>query len=463
MNPLLLSKLAEMRSRSLEHAITLRKRATTNDASGQQWMALALQELDVAHEELRVVEEELHSQTDELTAIYGALEFERRRYRDLFEGAPTPYLVTDGTGVVQEANRLACKLLNIRPQYLVGKPITLYIAGSDRSLIRDVLSLVASAAEVSSFEVQLQPRANLAPVRVTASVRRAQGEMGETATLRWILHESPNPAHLKLERALADERAARTHAERALERRNEQLAFIAHELRNPLNSTAGWIEILNQGDMGPGSREHVVEVLSRNVQTLSRMVEELVDQTRIVQGVIVLDWSETNFRMLLEQVCDDAVGLAHAKHVNFKGSVDARIGTFRCDANRLRQALGNVVGNAIKFTPSGGSVTLEAKLGDKTIECVVSDTGPGIAFEHIRTIFEPFIRVDATGTSTGLGLGLNIARKLIELHGGTITAESEGLQRGATFRIHLPLRDERPVYAPADPPGGGSKGCGQQG
>jgi PAS domain S-box-containing protein len=469
MNPLLLTKLAEIRNVSLERKTSLRERATAKSDAEVQWMSLALQELDVAHEELRVVEEELHTQADELSATYSALEFERRRYRELFEGAPAPYLVTDASGVVLEANRLACQLLNIDSHFVIGKPLSLFISGEDRPLIRDVLGLVISSAEVSSFELHLLPRGSTRGLSMTASLRRAGADSATPSAFRWILQERPAPrsgsqaplasagpraskgaASEDLRQQLEQERIGRANAERELRRRNEQLAFVAHELRDPLDATAGWLQILNQEGTGLTSREHVVGVVSRNLKTLARMVDELVDQTQIVQDVVALECVDIEFHTLFERVCDDAHGLAHAKRVQFTSRIDSDIGVVHCDAYRIQQALSNVLGNAIKFTSSdGGAVRFDVSIRDNRIECVVCDTGPGIASTDLNTIFEPFIRVNAGGESTGLGLGLNIARKLIELHGGTITAESDGPGRGATFRVLLPLSRLRAVPSDA--------------
>jgi len=469
MNPLLLSKLAELRNISLERATSLRERANAKEQLEQRWMAQALEELDVTHEELRVVEEELHTQSEELSAVYGALEQDRGRYRDLFEGAPEPYLVTDTDGVILEANRLARRFLNIDGTFVIGKPISLYVWGEDRALMREVLNLLNSTSERSTFEMQLRPRGASQPVDVLAVVQGEREHAGSSSlSLRWILREQraarengvlgskpddvSNPharpagqavaaeTYLEqLEADLAREQLRRMEAERALQRRNDHLAFIAHELRNPLSTTAGWLEILNQDRTGVASRRHVLGVLTRNVKTLARMVGELVDRTRIVQGLVVLDYEETDFAALLERVCDDARGMAHSKRVQLTCEIDPSIGVVRCDAYRVQQALNNVLGNAVKFTSGdGGKVQFFATGRGDMVECVVHDTGQGIAAEYLKTIFEPFIRLNPRGGSPGLGLGLNIALTLIELHGGSITAESAGAGSGATFRIRLP-------------------------
>jgi PAS domain S-box-containing protein len=459
MNPQLLSKLTEIRNVSLERATTLRARATAREESEQRWMLSALQELDVAHEELRVIEDELHGRSEEMTEAIGAVESERRRYHEIFECAPEPYIVTDSSGIVLEANLLARQLLNIDSRWVIGKPLALYVAGEDRRLLRDVQDILNASGELSSFELHLQPRGAAEPIKTSASVKRTGGERGKGASLLWILQERWNSGAMKskfpfqiqdrqgqpaaleqLESALMTAVSAWNGAERELERRNEQLAFVAHELRSPLNTTSGWLEILNQEDSGVASRQHVLGVLSRNVQTLARMVEELVDQTRVTQGLIVLKCEELDFRALLERVCDDARGMAHAKRLKFTSEIDGAIQSARCDAYRVQQALTNVLGNAIKFSSgSGGLVQFTAAVDGDTIECRVRDSGPGIAPEHLDSIFQPFIRVNPHGATSGLGLGLHIARRLIELHDGSIHAESSGLGAGALFRIRLPL------------------------
>lgn len=460
MSDMLLSKLAAFRNVSLERATDLRKRSVPADAGDERWMSLALQQLDVAHEELRVVEEELHSQSEALAAAHTSLEHERRRYRDLFEGAPDPYLVSDTSGVVIEANVAACQLLNIDHRFIVGKPLALYVAPLDRTAMRDVLGLLSAKGEVSTFELHLCPRGALDHVRVLASVRRAINHTRMPSfALRWILHrpiarrESVNPAAEAnasapamplagasgLSEQLLSARLAQSSAETELSRRNSQLAFIAHELRNPLTVVTGWLQVLEQGDPSVASRNHLAGVLKRNVKMLTHLVEELIDQTRASEGLSIIHCEETDFRELLCAICEDAAGMAGIKQVTFKCEIDEAISTVRADAVRMRQALLNVVGNAIKFTPRAGSVQLNATLRDAEVECLVRDTGPGLAPEHLESIFEPFVRVQKHG-GTGLGLGLNIARRLIELHGGSIRAESEGLNKGAAFRVRLPVR-----------------------
>ncbi|HKU44435.1 MAG TPA: PAS domain-containing sensor histidine kinase [Polyangiales bacterium] len=447
----LLSKLAEIRELSLSRATSLRTHANPRTQADSLWMSLALQELDVAHEELRVVEEELHSQAEALNTAYSTLEVERQRYRELFESAPAAYLVTDADGVVVEANRCASQLLGIPGRFLVGKPLATFIGEEDRGWIRNLLALLTSSGQPSTFDLHVRPRKSANAVWTRASVQCAR-EAG-AATMRWILHEarerpvrgqertaSPtDAAREQLERELAVERESREGAERALQRGNDVLAFVAHELRNPLSTTAGWLEILRREDIAVPSREHVLGVLTRNVNTLSRLVEELVDQTRIVQDEIKLECEPTDLRSLLERVCEDARGVAQTKHQRFDSELEGALGSMQADPFRLQQALNNILANALKFTPERGVVQFRAHVIGNELQCAIRDGGPGIAKEHLRTIFEPFVRVNARGEHAGLGLGLNIARRLIELHGGSVRAESDGLGYGATFYVRLPL------------------------
>ncbi|HKP61950.1 MAG TPA: PAS domain-containing sensor histidine kinase [Polyangiales bacterium] len=452
---MLLTQLSGLREVALERATNLRKHATPGTKSELLWMSLALQELDVAHEELRVVEEELHERAEELGAAHDVLELERKRYRDLFEFAPEPYLITDATGVVIEANLRACELLNIQASFVLGKPFALFVGEHDRPLMRHMLSLLVSTAEVLTFDLRVCPRRSTELVSIKASVRRSVSTALASVVLHWSLHqqrESDTTTQIEqLRRELVAEKRRCDEAEHARAKRDEMLAFVAHELRNPLNSASGWIEILARQGTGPAAREHGLHVLARNVDVLTRLTEQLVDQTRVNQALITLECEETDMRALLERVCQDAHGVAEAKHQRFACEFAPDLPSVRCDEFRLRQALANVVGNALKFTPSEGAVQLTARVFGDVIEIAVRDSGPGIAQEHLRSIFEPFVRLDAHSTSGGLGLGLNIARTLVELHGGHLTVESDGLGSGTTFRMRLPLDGPRADAQSATP------------
>lgn len=469
-NPAILSKLSKLRGVSLERVTHLRAKATSTRPVGEPWISAALQELDVTHEELRVVEEELHAQSEALATAYRALEHERSRYRSLFDGAPVAYLVTDCSGIVTEANGLACKLLNIELSFILGKPIAVFVAAEDRRMMREVLGVMVSTAEITTCELRLWPRQATESANVAVTIRRSPCRGPGAATLRWILqsirpsrddlvavHEiaqaTKSLTSLKamsararsiqswlqpILRELTKEREQRLVAEDVLARRHEQLAYVANELRHPINAACGWLELLVNEDSSAESHERVAEVLSRNLKAIARIVNDLADQASLVQKPVLLDCCETEVRALLERVCDDALGLAHAKRLSFSCEIEVGNETVFCDRHRIQQALNNVVGNAIKFTPPGGNVLLKAALRAGWLECDVRDSGRGIAAEHFQRIFEPYVQIDARGATPGLGLGLHIARKLLELHGGTLAVESKGLGFGATFRIRVP-------------------------
>jgi signal transduction histidine kinase len=340
-------------------------------------------------------------------------------------------------------------LLNTDSRFVVGKPLALYVGSNDRQRMRRALHTVASSAEVSTFELRVHPQRSAESVWTEAGVRRVSSIDGSSAALCWSLHEpQQRSSHAseqidaraeQIERELSEERRCRIDAEHALARHQDVLAFVVHELRNPLTATAGWLQILNEEDHAGAPRPKVFEVLTRNVKTLARMVDELVDQTRVVQDQITLECEPTDLCPLLERICDDMRGVALAKQQSLSCELASDLVPIHCDAFRIQEALANLVGNAFKFTPAEGSVQLSARRLDDLIEICVHDNGPGLAPEQLTRIFEPFIRINARGSSTGLGLGLSIARRLIELHSGTIRAESEGMGRGATFRVCLPV------------------------
>jgi PAS domain S-box-containing protein len=188
MNRLLLAKLAKLRNVSVERTTTLRQRVNTTEPD-RAWIAQALEELDVAQEELRVTEEELRIQSAELSAVYGALDRDRRRYRELFDGAPEPSLVTDAEGVVHEANRLACQLLGLEPRFLMGKPLDVFVWPDDKPRARALLRDIGRTSEVLTFNLRLKPRGAAEARAVSIKVRRTRGDDERALAIHWILRE----------------------------------------------------------------------------------------------------------------------------------------------------------------------------------------------------------------------------------------------------------------------------------
>ncbi len=238
-------------------------------------------------------------------------------------------------------------------------------------------------------------------------------------------------------RLLESERAARTEAERANRVRDEFLSVLSHELRTPLNAIVGWAHILKtQGD--PDGR--ALETILRNADHQVRLLSDIADLSRIVTGKLVLDAAFVDVRAALDQALDAVRLSADARGVRLQIVVPAASLVVRGELDRLRQAFWNLLSNAIKFTPAGGLVQAEARREGELVIVTISDTGKGIAPEFLPHVYDTFRQEDASRTRRhgGLGLGLAIVRHVVQAHGGTIVARSEGTGKGTTFTVSLP-------------------------
>ncbi|HEY6332955.1 MAG TPA: ATP-binding protein [Blastocatellia bacterium] len=245
----------------------------------------------------------------------------------------------------------------------------------------------------------------------------------------------------RLVNLLASEKAARSEAEAANRARDEFLATVSHELRTPLNAMFGWLQILRTTKFDQETLARALETVERSAKAQTKLIEDILDASRISTGKMRLDVSQVDLAPIIEAVVDAVRPAADAKTISVHRLLDRHAGPVMGDANRLQQVIWNLLVNAIKFTPRGGSVTVGLARVDSSIELSVSDTGQGISHEFLPHVFERFRQADSTTTRqhTGLGLGLAIVRHLVELHGGTVQAASDGVGLGATFIIQLPV------------------------
>ncbi len=258
------------------------------------------------------------------------------------------------------------------------------------------------------------------------------------------------------ERKEAEETRERyTRAEAANQAKDDFLAVLSHELRAPLNAMLGWVRLLQRPERTPATIDRAIEVLERNIGTQTRVINELLDVSRIVSGRLQLELGPLNLVDIVRDAVDSIRVAAEGRGlVLVQVLPEQPVLSVRGDAARLQQVMGNLLTNAVKFTPAGGriDVTLTHEAAGACI--VVHDTGQGIAPEFLPHVFERFRQADSSPSRAhgGLGLGLAIARSLVERHEGTLTASSEGLDRGATFTITLPLASEPPALPAAPPP-----------
>jgi PAS domain S-box-containing protein len=236
-------------------------------------------------------------------------------------------------------------------------------------------------------------------------------------------------------------------AEEAGRVKDQFLATLSHELRTPLNAVVGWVQMLEAGDYPADWVPHAIEVIGRNARLLSQLIEDILDVSRIITGKFAVERRPVLVPQLVEAAVSAVLPIAAAKQVALQNEVPAELPSIDGDPRRLQQVLGNVLSNAIKFTPAGGRVRVRSRLSEHELMLEVVDTGIGIDRDFLPFIFERFRQGDTTATRAhgGLGLGLAIARHLVEQHGGSMIAESDGPGSGTTIRIAVPLPAAVPV------------------
>jgi PAS domain S-box-containing protein len=255
------------------------------------------------------------------------------------------------------------------------------------------------------------------------------------------LYEAAHRAAEERNRLLESERAARSAAEQMSEMKDLFLANLSHELRTPLNAIVGWSQVLRRGAKGEADLQQGLEAIERNARMQAQLIEDLLDMSRITSGKVRLEIQPIAPVFFIEAAIETVRPAADAKGIRLETVLDPAAGPISGDPSRLQQVVWNLLSNAIKFTPRGGKVQVLLERVNSHIEISVADTGIGIKPEFLPHVFERFRQADASATRSygGLGLGLSIAKHLVELHGGTLAVRSPGEGRGTTFAVHLPL------------------------
>jgi two-component system CheB/CheR fusion protein len=248
---------------------------------------------------------------------------------------------------------------------------------------------------------------------------------------------------------LEHEQFARQQAETANRAKDEFLANLSHELRNPLTPILGWAQVLRSGKLKEADAIRAIEVIERSARAQSQLIEDILDISRITSGKLALDTSSIDLQLVVEAALEGVQLSAAAKNIQIVSQLSCA--TVLGDAARLQQVVWNLLSNAIKFTPAGGRVEITLSPIDDRAQLQISDTGKGIRAEFLPYIFDRFHQGDASTTKAnqGLGLGLSIVRHLVELHGGTVQADSPGEGQGTTMTLRLPLRASPQNLTPA--------------
>ena len=286
---------------------------------------------------------------------------------------------------------------------------------------------VLGVIEFYSMEIR-QPDTEL--LEMIGSVSRQIGQFQERKR-----------AEEKLAHLLVRERSARADAETANRLKDEFLATLSHELRTPLNAVIGWARILKSGRIDKDSARHAIDVIERNAWAQKQIIEDILDVSRVVTGKLQLHLASVDLVAVVSAALDAVRPAFDAKQIQVEVEYQDGLQDIAGDPDRLQQVVWNLLSNASKFTPSGGSVGISVTQDGNHAQIQISDTGPGIASEFLPHVFERFRQADGSTTRThgGLGLGLAIVRHLVELHGGLIHAENGTVRSGAVFTVKLPL------------------------
>jgi len=354
----------------------------------------------------------------------------------------------DLDGVVLSWNQAAERLFGYAADEMIGRPIRLIIPHDRQDEEDTVLAAVRRGDVLDHFEtVRQRKNGSLVPISLTVSpIRDGNGHIvGASKIARDIT-----------ERKRADEERIRlleiaSHASRL---KDEFLATLSHELRTPLNGIVGYVRLLQMDLLTNEQRIEAIDAVGRCVTSLTQIIEDVLDVSRIVSGRIRLEIGEVDLDEVMRGAVETVRPAMDAKGIRLDIAIDPELPPVVGDPGRLTQVFWNLLSNAVKFTPRDGEIRIRMAGTGSQVEIRVTDTGMGIAADFLPFVFDRFRQADAGATRSagGLGLGLAISRQLVELQGGRIVAESDGPGTGATFRIELPLSPRRSSaqLAPAD-------------
>jgi PAS domain S-box-containing protein len=422
-------------------------------------------ELLATIEELRLTEEELRLRSEALTNSRNALAEERIKYRELFDFAPEAYLTTDLYGTIHDANVAAGRLLGAEPKSLVGKALHSFFEESARKEFPHQLDQLWDRDTLDDWELVLQPRHG-AKTSVCATVSRSSKNY-LAAEYRWIVRDVTQlrkaehevrelirqlevrvakgtvqlaAAYRAKDELLVGERRARAEAEAANNAKTDFLALMSHEFRTPLQAIFGYTELLEREIHGPltDAQRGDLRRIQQSQQHLLGLITAILDFSRIESGQgVEVRVQPTPLNEILHAMEGLIGSQLEAKKLRYEfRRGDARIAA-EADAAKVQQILLNLLANAIKFTPRGGTIRLECQSEWDRVAIRVVDSGIGIPADKLEAVFEPFVQIrQGNASSNGTGLGLAISRRLAIAMGGSLTAASS-IGKGSTFTLRL--------------------------
>jgi PAS domain S-box-containing protein len=365
----------------------------------------------------------------------------RERLAEIVDSSDDAIVSKTLNGFITSWNRGAERLFGYSETEAVGQHITMIIPPERLAEEDDILARLRRGEKLDHFETIRQTKdgrrlnisLTVSPIRDTRGRVIGASKIARDITERKLLEEERT-------RAAERVRAALRTADEASRLKDDFLAMVSHELRNPLNSIVGWAGLLRAGKLDDAKIEQAVAAIFRASQVQDQIIGDLLDISRIVSGSMRLDVRPLQLTEVLEEAVTTITPTADAKQIRLQMTLDPFASALAGDASRLRQVFWNLLSNAVKFTARGGQVQVISRRVNSFIEVVVTDTGIGIDPAFLPHIFERFRQADSSASrqSSGLGLGLAIVRHLVELHGGTVWAESKGKGQGSSFSVRLP-------------------------
>ncbi|HKT80732.1 MAG TPA: PAS domain S-box protein [Vicinamibacterales bacterium] len=345
----------------------------------------------------------------------------------------------DLEGTVRSWNRGAERIFGYAASEMIGRSIRTIIPAERWSEEDDVLAQLRQGRRVDHFET-VRRRKDGTEVHVSLTISPIRSAAGIVVGASKIARDITERRQSEAERArlLEREQAARAETERASRMKDEFLAVLSHELRTPLNAVMGYVQLLLCGAVPPDRAAHALQAIQRNAQAQNRLVESLLDLSRVLAGKLELNAEMLELPSVIASAVDAVAPAALKKNISIQvmGAESARV---FADGARLQQVFWNLLSNAIKFTPPGGQVVVELATTDAEAVIRVRDNGRGIPASLLPFVFDRFKQGDESARSrTGLGLGLALVREMVNAHKGSVTAQSEGEGRGSTFTVRLP-------------------------
>jgi PAS domain S-box-containing protein len=363
------------------------------------------------------------------------------RYRRLFEAAHDGILILSAvTRRITDVNPFLMNLLDFGREHFIGKELWEIGIFGDKAANQRAVQELHDKGSIRFENLPLQDRnGDRHPVEIVANVYQTLDE----PVIQCDIRDIADRVRLEREREalLVNEKARRLEAEAANRSKDLFLATVSHEVRTPLSAILAWATLLRGGKCSETDMNEGLEVIERNCKAQAKLIEDLMDISRIVSGKLRLEIGPCKLAEVINTAIEAVRPTANAKGVRIEAALDLAASHGFCDADRMQQVVWNLLSNAVKFTSQGGTVRVTLDQEGSNTRIQVSDAGQGISPDFLPYVFDRFRQADSSARrkSGGLGLGLSIVKQLIELHGGTVHAHSEGEGRGANFTVHLPV------------------------